>query len=52
MEQPATVIDITSSHQRSSLLNKAILSVRGLFAATGHSFQDTAFWLDLFDPKN
>ena len=34
-----------------SLLYKAILPVRGLFAATGHSFQDTDIWLILFDPK-
>ena len=25
--------------------------VRGLFAPTGHSFQDTDIWLILFDPK-
>ena len=38
-----------------SLLYKAILSVcmyvRGLFAPTGHSFQDMDIWLILFDPK-
>ena len=38
-----------------SLLYKAILSVcmyvRGLFAPTGHSFQDTDIWIILFDPK-
>ena len=26
--------------------------VRGLFAPSGHSFQDTDIWLFLFDPKN
>ena len=34
-----------------SLLYKAIISVRGLFAPTGHSFQDTDIWIILFDPK-
>ena len=38
-----------------SLLYKVILSVclsvRGLFAPTGHSFQDTDIWLILFHPK-
>ena len=38
-----------------SLLYKVILSVcmyvRGLFAPTGRSFQDTDIWLILFDPK-
>ena len=34
-----------------SLLYKAILCVRGLFAPTGHSFQDTDIWLVLLDPN-
>ena len=38
-----------------SLLYKAILSVcmyvRGLFAPTGHIFQDTDIWFYSYDPK-
>ena len=45
----------TLLHVASSLLYKAILSVcmyvRGMFAPTGHSFQDTDIWLILVDPK-
>ena len=33
------------------LLFKETLSVRGLFAPTCHSFQDTDIWIILFDPK-
>ena len=43
------------SYNDTSLLYKAILSVCmyvcGLFAPTGHSFQDTDIWIILFDPN-
>ena len=32
-------------------IKQYFLYVRGLFAPTGHSFQDTDIWLILFDPK-